>query len=484
MQNIVAILSVLVATSVLGQQTKESVPPTTPSPQTDPSRVVYELEVSPADEPRPAMKYRLLPNPADLKPGNAATQYYKAFVLEAESPVRTKAYSKLEEWSGTPLRDLDIEELGKTLRANHEEAFYRCLRSATYRANCDWEEPVEEDGVRVLLPALQSFRSVARLLLMKAKYELAVGNHDEAMLNARDTFTLSYHLQHDGELLVQSLVGIAIAGFMHDEFFIEWIRSPHAPNLYWALSEIPTFVDARKSIAGDLRAAEYTLPLLVEIDRRPFTVEEAANLAVRAFTVNSGSRLHKEDAKRRAQLAAWALQTHDEGYRELIAAGHSKELLDQMPVLQVALLARWNSYKTARDDLYKWTAVTDGPARELAVKQLRELYRRAEDSSTPFWTFMPPLSAMYQAQLRLHRFLSVLRAIEALRLHAARYGEFPETLAEVRNVPVPDDPVTSAPFVYRGAGKTATLRMVRHELGGDLEYEYRLRLRETNEATR
>jgi hypothetical protein len=265
---------------------------------------------------------------------------------------------------------------------------------------------------------------------------------------------------------------------MHDEFFLEWIRSSGSPNLYWALSEIPTFVDSRKSIAGDLRSAEYTLPLLEAIDRRPFTVEEAFNFAVRAFTVDSESRLHKDDAKRRAQFAAWALQTYGEGYRELIAAGHSKELLDQMPVLQVALLARWKSYKTARDDLYKWTAVVDSPGRELAVKKLREIYRRAEDTSAPFWTFMPPLSAMYQAQLRLQRFLSVLRTIEALRLHAARYGELPGALAEVRDVPVPHDPVTNAPFVYRGGGKTATLTMVRHELGGDLEYEYRLLLRE------
>ncbi|MEX2137681.1 MAG: hypothetical protein WD894_00355 [Pirellulales bacterium] len=480
-------LSILIFCSLFtavvpGQEPKESVPPTTPDPQTDPTRIVYELEVSSAGEPRPAMKYRLLPNPADLKPGNAATQYYKAFVLEAESPIRTKEYIQLAEWMETPLRELNIEELGKTLRANHEDAFYRCLRAATYRAHCDWEEPVKEEGVQLLLPALQSFRSVARLLSMKAKYEIATGNYDEAILTALDNFTLAYHLQHDGEILVQSLVGVAIVGMMHDEFFVEWIRSPGSPNLYWALSEFPVFIDSRKIIAGDLRFPEYTLPLLRQIDRRPLTAEEAANLAERAFAVEPGSRLDRSDAKRRAQLTAWAVQTYDEGYRELVAAGHSRELLDQMPVLQVALLARWKRYENARDDLYKWTAVVYGPAREVALTNLREIYRRTESSSAPFWTFMPPLSAMYQAQLRQHRFLSVLRAIEALRLHAARYGEFPTALAEIREVPVLDDPVTKAPFVYSGGGKTATLKMVRHELGADLEYEYRLRLREAKDA--
>ena len=86
----IVIVIVLNAIAALAQEPKESVPPINPTPAEDVDRVIYDLEVSPADEPHPAMKYRLLPNPADLKPGNAATQYYKAFVLDATPPTEKK----------------------------------------------------------------------------------------------------------------------------------------------------------------------------------------------------------------------------------------------------------------------------------------------------------------------------------------------------------------------------------------------------------
>jgi len=113
------------------------------------------------------------------------------------------------------------------------------------------------------------------------------------------------------------------------------------------------------------------------------------------------------------------------------------------------------------------------------LQKQHEIHRRTEVSSAPFGTFLPALGAMNQAQLRQHRFLSVLRTIEALRLHAARHDKWPQSLADIREVPVPDDPVTNSPFVYSTNGNNATLVMVEHRLGSGIEYEYRLRLRDT-----
>jgi hypothetical protein len=172
------------------------------------------------------------------------------------------------------------------------------------------------------------------------------------------------------------------------------------------------------------------------------------------------------------------LQAHDESYHELTNSGISRELLDRMPVLQLALLGRWKRYQADRDDLYKWAAISHSPARDRALQKQHEIHRRTETTSAPFGIFLPALGAMNQAQLRQHRFLSVLRAIEALRLYARRHGKWPETLSDISEVPVPDDPVTNNPFVYRTSGKNATLVMVRHRLGADMEYEYILRLRE------
>jgi tetratricopeptide (TPR) repeat protein len=462
------------------QQPKESVPPLVRGPREDPSRVVHELEVSPAEEPRPAMKYRLLPNPADLKPGNAATQYYKAYALDSRLPFHTEAYEKLEAMMELPPGAIDINALGLTLEQLRDEVFYRSIRAATSRATCDWEEPLEEEGVHLLLPAMQSLRSVGRLLSMKARYEIARGNFDEALLTARDNLTLSQHLQREGETIVQSLVGIAIAGLAHEHILLEWIRAPGSPNLYWALSEVPPYIDSRKVINGDLRFPEHTLPALREIDQRALTVDEALGLATRAFAVENESRLVDDDLKGRAQLAAWALQAYDESHYELTTSGVSRELLDRMPVLQVALLGRWRRYQEARDDLYKWAAIAYGPGRELALRKQDEIRQKSRNSTVPFNAFLPPLRPMYQAQLRQHRFFSVLRAIEAMRMYAARHGKWPAALSDVHEVPVPNDPTTGAPFVYQISGNNAILTMVEHRLSSGMEYEYRLRLREAS----
>jgi hypothetical protein len=317
---------------------------------------------------------------------------------------------------------------------------------------------------------------------MKARYEIALGNYDEAILTCRDNFTLGYHLQRDGKLIVQALVGIAIIGsIMHEGELLEWIQSPGSPNLYWALSEIPPYFDSRQIIASDLRSAEYTFPALKDINRRVFTADEASQLAKSTFAIDNRrfSRLSKgHDSERRLDLAAWALQAYDESVHELTAAGFSVDLLEKMPVLQVALLGRWHRYQALRDDLYKWAALAYSADRDLALRKQNEIHGLARKTTAPFDAFLPPLRPMFQAQLRQYRFLSVLRAIEALRLHAARHGKWPTALADVREVPVPIDPTTGAPFVYQASGNYATLIMVEHRLSSGLQYEYRLRLRD------
>jgi tetratricopeptide (TPR) repeat protein len=484
MRFVLAVVIVLNVTAASAQDAKESVPPTVRTPASELDRTIYELQVSPAGEPRPAMKYRLLPNPADLKPGNAATQYYKAFVLDGPSPLSRPAFVKLQEFVGMRVREINQAELETLLRQLRERDFEESIRAATFREDCDWQLPLREKGVVVTLPSLSVSRNLARYLFVKGKLEIAQGDYPAAFEAARDVFTLAYHMQENGQLVLQGITGISIVGAMHDEFFIDWIEAPNAPNLYWALADVPPFFNMRTIAAHELRMAEYTLHGLEELDERVFSVEEANDLAQRAVSVNYNRSLQDQDVEPRVKLATWALQAYGEGYRELSESGVSHEMLDQMPVSQVALLARWRRFQAARDDLYKWWLLMYGNDSELALKRYDAVSRRDETRRlvAPFDEFLPYFGHLYRAQLRQHRFLSVLRAIEALRLYAARHGDFPDALTDIREVPVPNDPVTNAPFVYRGGGKTATLTMARHNLGADMEYEYRLRLREGNEG--
>ena len=59
---------------------------------------------------------------------------------------------------------------------------------------------------------------------------------------------------------------------------------------------------------------------------------------------------------------------------------------------------------------------------------------------------------------RLDRHVAALQCVEALRLYAAVHdGKFPKELSTITEVPVPGDPVTQEPFVYRSTGSWAVL---------------------------
>jgi hypothetical protein len=59
---------------------------------------------------------------------------------------------------------------------------------------------------------------------------------------------------------------------------------------------------------------------------------------------------------------------------------------------------------------------------------------------------------------RLERRIAALRIIEALRLYAAGHdGQLPDKLADITEVPVPNDPGTGMPFEYERDKDTATL---------------------------
>jgi len=59
---------------------------------------------------------------------------------------------------------------------------------------------------------------------------------------------------------------------------------------------------------------------------------------------------------------------------------------------------------------------------------------------------------------RLDRQVAALQCIEALRLYAAAHkGKFPSALTKITKPPVPRDPVTKKPFLYRRRGANAIL---------------------------
>ncbi len=67
----------------------------------------------------------------------------------------------------------------------------------------------------------------------------------------------------------------------------------------------------------------------------------------------------------------------------------------------------------------------------------------------PLLQVVPAVDRVALARARLERKFAGLRCVEAVRLYAAAHdGKLPGTLEEIKDVPVPSDPLTGRPFAY------------------------------------
>ncbi len=116
------------------------------------------------------------------------------------------------------------------------------------------------------------------------------------------------------------------------------------------------------------------------------------------------------------------------------------------------------------DDLFKATYL---PIRE-AIPQLAAASTRIQAARPgtllPFTALVPSLESVMKNQLKIERRIAALRVIEAIRQHSASHGgKLPESLEEITEVPVPEDPATGEPFIYRAADDAALLHGPRAE---------------------
>jgi hypothetical protein len=83
----------------------------------------------------------------------------------------------------------------------------------------------------------------------------------------------------------------------------------------------------------------------------------------------------------------------------------------------------------------------------------------AQKDLPPLAVFIPAIARARLQFARLDREIALLRTIEALRDYAARHeGQPPAALDEMKDLPLPIDPVTGRGFEYHHNGRTVILR--------------------------
>jgi hypothetical protein len=428
------------------------------------------LALRPAAAPTPALRYRLLPALVEKQPGNAVEHYRKA--VEAMEKARKAAgdgekapAKRLSGWLDRTPAELPRDAVRKFL-ADYGEVFPPLDRAARSE-HCDWGLAERARQQRyTLLSENQSLHGLAGFLALRTRLEAAEGHTDRALRTLQTGFAFARHVG-ESPSLAGFLAGAEIASAMIRELE-QLLAQPKAPNLYWALADLPRpFLDLRKPLEGE-RIAAYALffPGLRDVvgdpDARALKPEQVKAGVDALFTFDIPKTFPT-----RAALTLWVRRKHDGSKAALVAAGRPRARVEEMPHMQVALLHAMEQYDRLLDEFLKWQNFPDPEALQ-GIKQAERVLRQARANAlslapeVPALPLAPLIMAPYYrpffARARLDRQFAALRCVEAVRLYAAAHGgKWPPTLGAIKEVPVPPDPHTGKPFVYRVGKGSATL---------------------------
>jgi hypothetical protein len=429
------------------------------------------LTVDPTAAPVPALQYRLLPSSADLNPGDAAPIYLRIRYQTPDGPWSEINPNYLK-W-----RDLPLDRFPAAEVQSFVDQFRRQIEQiefAAHRRTCDWNYTVPEqrlDVINVALDDIQGMRRWLLLLTLKARLEIARKDYDRAIRTMETGLAFSRHVA-EGPFLINGLVGVAGAHLMLGRCE-ELIAQPGAPNLYWALSALPRpLVDLRHEVETERKLCENVIPELVEAgsDAPRTPAEWSALLARMHARIVKWSREFREESGLKA-LSTWDLARLK---AETLPAARvylkSRPDLDDkqliaMPDDQVVALYLAGRHRELWDDFFVASYL---PPRDAIPRLAAAANRVHAEKFGPLALLVsvtPSLQAVIVNSIKPERHVAALRTIEAIRLHAAtRGGKLPESLGEITEVPVPRDPMTDEPFVYRAADDVALLNGLRADL--------------------
>lgn len=408
--------------------------------------------VKPAAAPVPALKYQLLPEVREMHAGNPAQWYVRAFAEQRnfffnKEPVTARRNALI-----VPLDRFPKQELGYYSTTN-------ALKGVDYGARHDaigWEviDRVKAEGLDGAYPELSSYGVLGEALHVRFRLELAEKRFDAAVVTAKTMFAFARHLG-EHPTVGGTATAMEVAGRALDAVE-EFVRQPGSPNLYWALTDLPTpLVEVKKGLQGQIAGAltELAIPDDVALSEERvdkvvsrlsgvlgFTREQAGE-APRNFRAELRKRL--SDAE---HMKAVRKRLHAPG-----APGDPARGLAALPVAaftpaHALLLDEKRDFERRRDEVLKLLGL---PAWQIDALPVAK-------SGGLFDSFLPPVTETRRAQAKLDQRVAWLRHVEALRMNAAENGgKLPPSLAEIK-LPLPVDPLTGKPFGYElkdGAAK-------------------------------
>ncbi len=411
--------------------------------------------VTTADEPIPALKYRLYPSPRHLRAGSASVHLGRALLDFYQLPEATKSrWSEFERnWS---VGIENVNELPKLLPA-FEQVIIE-LRSMSECEDLTWDLRVRDikgtAAFNVLLPEVQASRDLGRLLYYRAIDQMERKDYSGSIESIRIGYRLA-ELHGAGESIIQQLVGIAIESIMQDALF-RLITTPDSPNLYWALATVPQPLGhMREAVLLELDGMEKLFPIFSEaesssLDREGWNAlwKKSLREIKELYSMSGGTE------KVELTIPLSILAGAADAKRRLHRFGYDDQTLEGMPFERVVTLDALFEIRQTANEFAKTSLVPRTVPAEWfsGQRSASERMLQANDGSlgSVFTRLLIP--AVDQSRVAETRSMMVharLMTLEAIRMFASRHeGKLPTSLSQLTDAPPIPNPFTNAAFDY------------------------------------
>ncbi len=433
-------------------------------PDPIPEVKTYEWKISPVGESSPALKYRLYPPLADTVPGNAATRYLRAsLMIPRSSP---EQINRENDWYDCRTGDLPLDDVKKWLAAR--QVVIDEIAAGTRCDSCDWGTRFQDlrglDVIYNRLPEFHEMQQLSHILKLKAQVEIAEHRVDDAVATLRMSYRLATDVAKSPSIIV-NLISTSITS-VANEMTGELIAMKNSPNLYWGLRTLPDPLLDRLGIAQlDVGLGLQLFPFLKDADTAQRTPEQWQRLLadaiheLRSMTRNSPSG-EIADAVNQISATVLIMRSYPLAKRELIAQGMNAATVERMPVGQVVSIYVRNCYQQVAQEFEKWSSLPYAEGEPHLRRLVPQLQAAGYLSSSPTAIASRDPLLINQALLpsfmtgeafnRPRRMIALLATVEAIRMHAAsNRNALPAKLSDITAVPVPLDPATTKPFLYR-----------------------------------
>jgi len=398
----------------------------------------WTFTITPADEPRPALKYQLFPMYLDRKPGNAVLMIDQAMQMVPRpegdnSPGTYKDGDRIE-----VLRDMPLEQIrapqpviaGTKGAVNAAMGIVRYpiegeiqdivgaysmsldyMEVAAFRRDADWGLPYEK-GISMLMPSLSSIRQTTKVLALKARLEIAQGQYDQAVKTLETGYSVAEHVA--GPTLINSLITVAMEALLNQQL-MTMVQQTDSPNMYWAMASLP------RSMGKMEQAIEYERNWLYaqfpELkDYKNLTPDQWRTMIRKVEALMRSGAVGDQP-----KLAIVGVVAANVGAgREYLAEhGYAAEQIKKMTPSQIVGLYFMDDWNYWWDQSYKWWLLPYGKSREGAAQTNKELQKRIQEVPGSLMAMlMPSLAKARTLQARADRAVASLITVEAIRMYA------------------------------------------------------------------